>query len=115
MLALSVLGLQPKTALVTGSVQLDGTELIGGSPAQWQRIRGDRVAMVFQDPMTALNPMYTIGWQVAECVRLHRQVEPRRRRLAARSSCWPRSACPSRADRPAGTRTSCPAACASGS
>ena len=38
-------------------------------------MRGDRVAMVFQDPMTALNPMYTIGWQVAECVRLHRKTD----------------------------------------
>jgi len=70
MLALAVLGLQPRTAQVTGSIKLDGTEL----GADWQRIRGDRVAMVFQDPMTALNPMYTVGWQVAECIRLHRKV-----------------------------------------
>jgi peptide/nickel transport system ATP-binding protein len=74
MLALSILGLQPRTARVSGSVQLEGTELLGSSQAQWNRIRGSRIAMVFQDPMTALNPMYTIGWQVAECVRLHRPV-----------------------------------------
>jgi peptide/nickel transport system ATP-binding protein len=71
MLALSILGLLPRTAVVTGSVKLDGTELTGARDAQWRQVRGDRVAMVFQDPMTALNPMYTIGWQVAECVRLH--------------------------------------------
>jgi peptide/nickel transport system ATP-binding protein len=74
MLALSVLGLLPGAARVTGSVRLDGTEILASTPAQWQGIRGTRVAMVFQDPMTALNPMYTVGWQVAECVRLHRRV-----------------------------------------
>ena len=76
MLALSILGLLPRTAEVTGSVKLDGTELFGAghakfSSAQWRQVRGARIAMVFQDPMTALNPMYTVGWQVAECVRLH--------------------------------------------
>ncbi|HET7016505.1 MAG TPA: ABC transporter ATP-binding protein, partial [Streptosporangiaceae bacterium] len=65
------LGWQPRTAQVTGSIRLDGVEL----GTDWQRIRGDRVAMVFQDPMTALNPMYTVGWQVAECIRLHRKVD----------------------------------------
>jgi len=74
MLALSVLGLLPGAAQVTGSVRLSGTELLGGSEAQWQQIRGAKVAMVFQDPMTALNPMYSVGWQVAECVLLHRKV-----------------------------------------
>ncbi len=75
MLALSFLGLLPGAARVSGSVRLDGQELLASSQAQWQRVRGDRVAMVFQDPMTALNPMYTIGWQVAECVRLHRKTD----------------------------------------
>ncbi len=77
MLALSVLGLQPRAAKVAGSIKLDGTELLGRDgalgEAAWRRVRGDRVAMIFQDPMTALNPMYTIGWQVAECIRLHRK------------------------------------------
>jgi peptide/nickel transport system ATP-binding protein len=75
MLALSVLGLLPGRARVSGSIRLDGTELLTRTSAQWQAIRGARVAMVFQDPMTALNPMYTVGWQVAECVRLHRRVD----------------------------------------
>jgi glutathione transport system ATP-binding protein len=83
MLALSVLGLLPGAAQVTGSIKLDGTELLGASQAQWQRVRGNRVAMVFQDPMTALNPMYTIGWQVAECIRLHNK--------GGRAAAWARA------------------------
>jgi peptide/nickel transport system ATP-binding protein len=77
MLALSVMGLLPATARVSGSIRLEGSELIGGSPAQWHKIRGSQVAMIFQDPMTALNPMYTIGWQVAECILLHRKTTRR--------------------------------------
>jgi peptide/nickel transport system ATP-binding protein len=72
MLALSVLGLLPRRAQVTGSVRLDGEELLQASESQWRQVRGNRAAMVFQDPMTALNPMYSVGWQVAECLRLHR-------------------------------------------
>jgi peptide/nickel transport system ATP-binding protein len=75
MLALSLLGLLPRSAQVSGSVRLDGDDMLTASEAQWQRVRGDRVAMVFQDPMTALNPMYTVGWQVAEGVRLHRRLD----------------------------------------
>jgi peptide/nickel transport system ATP-binding protein len=73
MLALSVLGLLPRRAQVSGSILLDGEDLLQVSEAQWRRVRGNRVAMVFQDPMTALNPMYNVGWQVAECIRLHRR------------------------------------------
>ncbi len=83
MLALSLLGLLPAAARVSGSVRLDGTELLGGSESQWRSVRGERIAMVFQDPMTALNPMYQVGWQVAECVRLHRK--------AQRGAAWQRA------------------------
>jgi peptide/nickel transport system ATP-binding protein len=83
MLALATLGLLPQSATVTGSVRLDGLELLSCTPAQWRTIRGARVSMVFQDPMTALNPMYTAGWQVAECIRLHEQV--------SRAAAWRRS------------------------
>jgi peptide/nickel transport system ATP-binding protein len=83
MLALSLLGLLPRAAQVSGSIRLDGEELLGGSESQWRSVRGDRIAMVFQDPMTALNPMYQVGWQVAECVRLHRK--------AARGAAWQRA------------------------
>ena len=74
MLALAAMGLLPESAQVSGSIRLDGRELLGGSPAQWRSIRGARISMVFQDPLTALNPMFTAGWQVAECIRLHQRV-----------------------------------------
>ena len=83
MLALAALGLVPKSAKVSGSIRLDGRELLSCTPAQWRSIRGARVSMVFQDPMTALNPMYKVGWQVAECVRLHERV--------SRSAAWRRA------------------------
>jgi oligopeptide/dipeptide ABC transporter ATP-binding protein len=71
MLSLAILGLLPNAARVTGSVRLEGRELLTASAKEWNGVRGARVAMIFQDPMTALNPMYNVGWQVAECVRLH--------------------------------------------
>jgi peptide/nickel transport system ATP-binding protein len=84
MLALAALGLVPESAKVSGSIRLDGRELLDCTPAQWRSIRGARVSMVFQDPMTALNPMYTVGWQVAECIRLHERV--------SRAAAWRRAA-----------------------
>jgi len=71
--ALSVLGLlrQPPASIVRGSVRLRGTELLGMSRRKLGEIRGKDAAMVFQDPMTALNPVHRIGKQIAETVRLH--------------------------------------------
>ncbi|MBK6852173.1 MAG: ABC transporter ATP-binding protein [Burkholderiales bacterium] len=70
--ALALMGLLPTGAAVTGSIRFDGRELVGQSEANWCRLRGDRIAMVFQEPMTALNPLHTIGRQIAEPLRLHR-------------------------------------------
>ena len=72
--ALALMGLAPDSATVGGSVRLQGRELIGASEAELCKVRGDRVAMIFQEPMTALNPVHTIGRQVAEPLRLHRKV-----------------------------------------
>jgi peptide/nickel transport system ATP-binding protein len=69
---LALLGLLPERAEVSGSVRLDGQELLGLSDAALCRIRGDRIGMIFQEPMTALNPVHTIGHQVAEPLRVHR-------------------------------------------
>ena len=70
--ALAVMGLLPEGAGVSGSIRLGDTELTGLSEAQWCSLRGRRVGMVFQEPMSALNPLQTVGRQVAEPLRLHR-------------------------------------------
>ena len=70
--ALSLLGLLPESAAVRGSIQFDGQELVGLPDDALRKIRGDRIGMIFQEPMTALNPVHTIGDQVAEPLRLHR-------------------------------------------
>ncbi|HEY0216843.1 MAG TPA: ABC transporter ATP-binding protein [Cellulomonas sp.] len=88
--ALAVLGLLPRTAQVTGSIRLtsgaatgaDGTELVGAGPATFRDVRGAVVSLVSQEPMSAWNPVLTIGHQVAEAVRAHARV-PRRRTVAA--------------------------------
>ncbi|MFN6954709.1 MAG: ABC transporter ATP-binding protein, partial [Acetobacteraceae bacterium] len=77
MIALSLIGLLPDGAAAAGAVTLDGTPLLGAPDAAWRRIRGRRIAMVFQEPMTALNPTMTIGRQVAEGMRLHLGLDER--------------------------------------
>ena len=73
MTGLSVMGLLPACgSIAEGSIKLDGRELVGLPESEYQRIRGNDIAMVFQDSMTALNPTKTIGFQVAEPVRVHR-------------------------------------------
>jgi peptide/nickel transport system ATP-binding protein len=69
--ALALMGLLPEGAQVTGSVRLDGQELTTLGEQAWCGLRGKRLAMVFQEPMTALNPLHTIGHQIAEPLRLH--------------------------------------------
>lgn len=69
--AMSVLGLLPDSARVTGSIQFDGRELLGLSGAELRRVRGGDIAMVFQDPVAALNPVFTVGFQLIEAVRAH--------------------------------------------
>jgi peptide/nickel transport system ATP-binding protein len=69
---LSLMGLLPANAKVTGSIRFDGTELIGFDERALCDIRGNRIGMIFQEPMTALNPVHTIVRQVGEPLRLHR-------------------------------------------
>jgi peptide/nickel transport system ATP-binding protein len=71
MTAMAAMGLLPPIARQTGSIEIAGTGISGLSPRQFRDIRGRRVAMVFQEPMTALNPAFTVGWQVAEAIRVH--------------------------------------------
>jgi peptide/nickel transport system ATP-binding protein len=69
---LAALGLLPRTATVTGSVTLEGREMLGAAPSVLDDVRGGRIAMIFQDPASALNPVKRVGVQVAEALRLHR-------------------------------------------
>jgi peptide/nickel transport system ATP-binding protein len=73
MTGLSILGLLPPGGkIVGGSVKLDGRELVGLTDQELRKIRGNEIAMIFQDPLTSLDPTKTIGYQVAEPVRLHK-------------------------------------------
>ncbi|HEX5328161.1 MAG TPA: ABC transporter ATP-binding protein [Acetobacteraceae bacterium] len=70
--ALSVMRLLPKNGrVVHGAVRFDGRDLLTLSEAEMRAIRGNRIAMIFQEPMTSLNPLHTIGEQIAEAVRIH--------------------------------------------
>ncbi|MET3578181.1 peptide/nickel transport system ATP-binding protein [Mesorhizobium robiniae] len=68
---MAVIGLLPPRARVTGSVKFRGAELIGQAESFLRRYRGARIGMIFQDPMTTLNPLLTVGAQIAEAVRIH--------------------------------------------
>ncbi|MBV5245680.1 MULTISPECIES: dipeptide ABC transporter ATP-binding protein [Mycolicibacterium] len=82
--AMAVVGLLPEWAEVSGSVRLDGDELLGLDDRQMSRIRGARIGTVFQDPMSALTPVYPVGDQIAEAVRIHqRGVDARAARARA--------------------------------
>src|SRR3982751_1573309 len=73
--SLAVMGLLPKRGVeVSGSVRLDGTELIGAGDKQLRALRGAEMAMVFQDPLSSLNPTVTIGTQVTEVLFEHKRV-----------------------------------------
>ena len=63
--------LAPTGKIVGGSVKLDGTELVGADENILRKVRGNRISIIFQDPMTSLNPTYTIGHQLVEAIRLH--------------------------------------------
>jgi peptide/nickel transport system ATP-binding protein len=69
--AKTILGLLPETAISSGAVLINGNNVISVSPAKLRQIRGRDVAMVFQEPSTALNPVFTVGWQIAEGIRAH--------------------------------------------
>jgi oligopeptide/dipeptide ABC transporter ATP-binding protein len=70
--ALALMGLVPPPGHVVGSIRFEGRELAGQPAAAWQALRGDRMAMVFQEPMTALNPVMPVGRQIAEVLVLHK-------------------------------------------
>jgi len=70
--ALTTMGILPRAArIASGSIRLDGRELLGLSERQWRRVRGKEIAMIFQDPMTSLNPVLTVGAQLREAIEEH--------------------------------------------
>ncbi|WIE73105.1 dipeptide ABC transporter ATP-binding protein [Curtobacterium sp. MCJR17_020] len=69
--SMAVMGLLPSSAHVEGSIRFDGQELLGKNDREMSRLRGGDIAMVFQDPLSALTPVYTIGQQIIEGLRLH--------------------------------------------
>ena len=81
--AMALMGLLPERALTSGSIAFDGQELVGLPDAAMRRLRGNRIGMIFQEPMTALNPVHTIGHQVAEPLMLHRGATARAARQQA--------------------------------
>jgi oligopeptide/dipeptide ABC transporter ATP-binding protein len=71
MTALALMGLVPQPGRVEGSIRFQGREIVGQPPAAWRAMRGARMAMVFQEPMSALNPVMPVGRQIAEALVLH--------------------------------------------
>ena len=74
--SMALLGLLPSNARVSGSIKLKGREITSLSDRQLRMIRGRDVAVIFQEPMTALNPVYTVGFQIVEVLRLHMNMAP---------------------------------------
>jgi oligopeptide/dipeptide ABC transporter ATP-binding protein len=72
--SLAVMGLLPSTARISGSIRFRGRELLGLGDKEFSELRGEGMSMVFQDPLSALTPVYTVGDQIAEAVRIHRDV-----------------------------------------
>jgi peptide/nickel transport system ATP-binding protein len=81
--SMAILGLLPVNSRVTGSVKLRGRELMGLKPRDLSRVRGQQISMIFQEPMTALNPVLTIGFQIIETLRQHFGMSPSEARARA--------------------------------
>ena len=81
--SMAVLDLLPRNARVTGSIKLDGQELRGLTAGRMRQVRGAKVAAIFQEPMTALNPVFTIGFQIVETLRVHTGMRPFDARIRA--------------------------------
>src|SRR5262249_55384457 len=77
--ALSILRLvaNPPGRIVGGTIRLDGKNLLELSEAEMEKIRGNDISMIFQQPMTSLNPLFTVGWQISEAIALHQGLSKR--------------------------------------
>ena len=73
--SMGIMGLHEGTkARITGEIRLDGEELVNASAARVRELRGSKMAMIFQDPLSAMHPYYTVGNQIIEAYRVHNQV-----------------------------------------
>jgi len=81
--SMSLIGLLPPNGRATGSAKLAGRELLGLTHKQLSSVRGKEVAVIFQEPMTALNPVYTVGFQIIETLRVHFDLGPKAARVRA--------------------------------
>jgi peptide/nickel transport system ATP-binding protein len=81
--ALALMQLHPRSAVITGSAMFDGADLISMPSDKMRRVRGNSIAMIFQDPMTALNPVFTVGFQLSEAVLAHNDM--------SKKAAWARS------------------------
>jgi peptide/nickel transport system ATP-binding protein len=81
--SMAIMGLLPRTAKVSGSILFRGRELVGLPYHDLRPVRGNAISMIFQDPMTSLNPVFTVGWQLAEAYRAHHSVSKRTARAKA--------------------------------
>ena len=82
--SMALLGLLPSNSRVRGSVRLAGREILGLRPGALRDVRGSEVAVIFQEPMTALNPVYTVGEQIVETLRLHKPISPSKAAVEAK-------------------------------
>jgi oligopeptide/dipeptide ABC transporter ATP-binding protein len=82
--ALALMQLHPANTIITGDVQFEGRDLLAMSEEETRRIRGNHIAMIFQDPMTAMNPVFTVGDQIVETIRVHNPG-------VSKSAAWDRS------------------------
>ncbi|MFM7030648.1 MAG: ATP-binding cassette domain-containing protein, partial [Micrococcales bacterium] len=81
--SMGLMGLLASNARTSGSVKVKGTEMLGTNSATLRKFRGKEVAYIFQEPMTALNPVYTVGFQIIETIRTHFNVGPTEARKRA--------------------------------
>ncbi|WP_109210942.1 MULTISPECIES: ABC transporter ATP-binding protein [Microbacterium] len=81
--SMAMLGLLPSNARVSGSVKLGGREILGLRKDDLRRVRGREIAVIFQEPMTALNPVFTVGFQIIETLRIHQGMTPSAARTRA--------------------------------
>jgi len=81
--SMSLLGLLPPNSRSRGSVKLHGKQILNATPEELRRVRGNDIAVIFQEPMTALNPVYRIGYQIVEALRVHFPMTPAEARVRA--------------------------------